>query len=231
MFTFSLLLYLKLIRCVLRDWQGGWVCGRGGLNAYRHVCGNPLKKLPHDLYIYGWLGDEGDNTRVQKDPGSPLCFVSHFVVQKCALTIVWSTHNACLVQIVVRRLFGPTAWAVVLQLDQTPRSTVFDVQEALVRVRLRVGSADGLEFLRAHSGATLERECGQTPFHRHDEHVFAAVLATHMALGTVELVVGAAHKVGRLRLAVGLALGGRCAIGQRHGNDACAAGFLFEFAQ
>lgn len=89
-----------------------------------------------------------------------------------------------------------------LLLDTRSRSAVFDAEEALVRVRLSIGTAHRFELLRTDLGAALEGEGGQAAFHRHEEHVAPTVFPSHVALVGVELVVRTAHVVGRLLLAV-----------------------------
>lgn len=124
-----------------------------------------------------------------------------------------------------------------LQLHQAARATILNAQKALVRIRFAISAAHRLEFLRAHALAALERERGQATFHRHHEHVLAAILAPHVTLAAIEPIVRAAHerRRGRVRrrlgIAVRLALGRRRAIGQRDGHDARAARLAFQIAQ
>lgn len=147
------------------------------------------------------------------------------------LTSRFPIGSSILVQIIMGLFLRPATWTVVLQLHQTSRPAVLDVQEAIVWVRFSVRAANGLKLLWANASTSLERECGQTAFHWNHEHVFAAVLAAHQALGSIELVVRSTHETGRFGLAIGLAKRGRGAVGEWNGHDAWAAGLLLQLAQ
>lgn len=109
-------------------------------------------------------------------------------------------------------------------------ATVLNVQEAIVQICLVVAAADGLKLSRADAGAALELEGGQAALEWHHEHMLAAVLLAHVALGLVELVVRAADKVRGLPVAVGLTVGGQGAVLEGDGHHAQVAGAPLELA-
>lgn len=117
-----------------------------------------------------------------------------------------------------------------LQLNDVPGSAFFDAEEAFVGVCLLIAAAHRFEFLWAYLGASFECECGQTAFHWHNEHVFAAILFAHMAFGTIQFVVGSANKRWRLFITIGIAMRGGRTILQRNGHNARSARFLLQFA-
>lgn len=117
-----------------------------------------------------------------------------------------------------------------LQLKHISCAAFLDAEEAFVGVGFCVAAADRFELLRADFGASLECERGQTAFHRHNEHVFAAVLFPHMAFAAIQFVVGAADERWRLLITIGVAMSGRSTILQRHGHHTRAARLLLQLA-
>lgn len=135
-----------------------------------------------------------------------------------------------LVEEVVGRRLGASTGAIVVHTDCAVGATVLNVQEAIVQICLVVAAANGLKLSRADAGAALELEGGQAALERHHEHMLAAVLLAHVALGLVELVVRAADKVRGLPVAVGLTVGGQGAVLEGDGHHAQVAGAPLELA-
>lgn len=135
-----------------------------------------------------------------------------------------------LVEEVVGRRLGASTGAIVMHTDCAVGATVLNVQEAIVQICLVVAAANGLKLSRADAGAALELEGGQAALEWHHEHMLAAVLLAHVALGLVELVVRAADKVRGLPVAVGLTVGGQGAVLEGDGHHAQVAGAPLELA-
>jgi len=128
-------------------------------------------------------------------------------------------------------LLGSSTRPVMFHLNGASRSTILNAKKTFVGIGFAIVAAHRFEVLGTNFIASLECECGQTPFQWHYEHVPAAILLSHVTFGTIEFVVGAAHEAGRFGIAGGIAVSGGGTVGKGDGNDACAACSLFHFAQ